>query len=221
MTADRQITAIVPSSRNPERASIRVNGRAVATLSNKHVADLDLRVGQPWTPELADRVAEAAQYDKALRKAMNRLARRAMSRRDLDRKLIDLEFDAPTRQRVLDRLAELGYLDDAAFGKALIRETVLRKPAGPFLLKQKLMQKGLDRTLIDRLVEDATETRDQTADAVDLLRRRLRSMQRLDPAARRRRLYGLLARRGYDIDTISNALSELSEEIGSEPGSVD
>ncbi|MFP4146012.1 MAG: regulatory protein RecX [Phycisphaeraceae bacterium] len=209
----RQITAIRPVSTSPDRATVRVGRKSVATLSTKLITDLDLHVGQPWTPELEAQVAEAAAYDKALRRAMHRLARRAMSRRDLDRKLRDLDYEPAVRERVLDRLEELGYLDDAEYGRMVIRDQLARKPAGPFFLKQKLMQKGLDRELIDRLVDEATAELDQAGQAREVAERRLRTLARFDPPTRRRRLYGLLARRGFDSEAISAALEELREQI--------
>lgn len=209
-----QITAIAPSRRNPDRASIRVDGKAAASLSFKRVADLGLVVGQAWTDDLAARVAREAMYDKAMRRAMNRLGARAMSRSQLDRKLRDLEFDEVTRTRTLDRLEELGLLDDEAFARAAVRSELSRKPAGPRLLQQKLWQKGIDRKLADRVIEEELEPVDAVAEATDLARRRLRSMGRLDPVARKRRLYGLLARRGFGPDTIGRVMETLRHEIG-------
>lgn len=213
MLAARRITGIVPTRRDPNRASIRVDGKAVATVSFRHVQDLNLHVGRPWDDALADAVAQAALYDKAMKRALNRLDRRAMSRRELDRKLKELEFDEPTRQRVLDRLAELGLLDDAAFARAIVRETLARKPAGRRLLQQKLFQKGIDRRVADAAIAEALDATDQSAAAVELVRKRLRSMQRLDPVARKRRLYGLLARRGFDPDAIDDALRAAAADI--------
>lgn len=213
MLANQRITALRPTRRSPDRATVRVEGKVVATLSMKRIAELGLEVGQPWNDELAEQVAQAATFDRAMKKAMNRLGRRMLSRRQLDDKLRTLEFEQPVRQRVLDRLTELNLLDDEAFGRALIRDILLRKPAGPRLLQQKLFQKGIDRSLADRLVAEAVEPDDQVEQAVSLTRKRLRSMQRLDGMTRKRRLYGLLARRGFAPDTIDQAMRAVADEL--------
>ncbi|MFW6058643.1 MAG: regulatory protein RecX [Phycisphaeraceae bacterium] len=213
MSDPPRITSITPTARNPRRATVRVGRKVVATLPTKQIDELGLSVDQPWDEALAARLQQAAQVDKAMRKAMNRLNRRAMSRRDLDRKLHDLEFDQATRQHVLDRLTELKYLDDEALGRALIRETQRARPAGPRLLRQKLFQKGLDRKLIDQLIAETRDTADPEAEAVTLARQRLRRMSRLDPPARQRRLFGLLARRGFEPETINAAMETLRDEI--------
>ena len=152
-------------------------------------------------------------FDKALQQALNRLNRRAMSRHDLDFKLKKLGYEQSVRQSVLDRLTEMGCLDDRAYGRALIDATMRLKPAGPQLLRQKLFQKGIDRSLIEKLVGEATDAQDLAPGAVELARKKLRTMQRLDIQTRKRRLYGLLARRGFNPDTISSVMAELGDEI--------
>jgi len=218
---DAAIVAIVPTQRDSQRATVRVGragakkGTVVAALSLKHIDELGLKVGMPWDDALAERVANVEKYDKALRQALDRLSRRPYSRRELDTKLRGLEHPPDVRERVLDRLTELGMLDDAAYGRAVIRDTVARKPAGPALLKHKLFQKGIDRSLIDQLAHEATADDDQQlAAATELAERRLRSMARLEPPVRKRRLYGLLARRGFTPDTIHAALDALADRIG-------
>ena len=219
MSQPPRITAIKPSARHPDRAAIHVAGRAVATLPTRLIADLGLQCDQPWTDSLARQVEQASQVDQAMRRAINRLNRRALSRRDLDRKLKQLDFDQPIREKVLDRLTELNYLDDRALGRALIRDIMLRKPAGPRLLRQKLFQKGLDADLIDQLIDETTQDTDAVDQCRQLARTRLAGMSRLDTAARQRRLWGLLARRGYESDTINQAMQSLAREIhhGADP----
>lgn len=207
------ITAIRPTQRDPGRMTIRLGGKVVATLPMRKIEELGLHVGQVWDEALAQRVRQAGVFDKALRQAMNRLNRRAMSRRDLGRKLGDLGHEAPVCEAVLDHLTERGFLDDEAYARALIDATLRQKPAGPQLLRQKLYQKGIGRSLIEKLVGEATDGQDLAPGAVDLARKKLRSLKRVDIATRKRRLYGLLARRGFNPDTISSVMSELADEI--------
>ena len=125
------ITAIKPTKRNPDRATVRVGKRVVGTLLVRSIAQLGLRVGQPWDAQLEEKITSTSVYDKAMRQAMNRLNRRMLSSKRLDDKLRDLGYEPDIRQRVLDRLTELKFIDDEAFGRALIRDITLRKAAGP------------------------------------------------------------------------------------------
>lgn len=224
-----RISALRPTNRDPLRSTVKVDGQAVGTLSQKLIDDLDLQIGSPFTPALADAVAEAVVYDKAFRTAARRLARRAMSTGMIRQKLRTpprpkrtktgelREPDPRTPDHVIDqvlqRLAELGLMDDRAFGQALIRDLTRSKPAGPMLLRQKLYAKGLDRQLIDELVADATADPEEQADgATDFARKKIRSMRHLESDVIKRRLYGQLARRGFTPDAIRTAMNTVLKE---------
>ena len=228
-TQTEQIVEIRPTQRDANRATIRVGApttvnsgrckkpRVVATLTTRLIADLDLRIGQVWTAELAEQVEGGVGIDKAMRSAMSRLSRRAMSGWMLRDKLKQQGHAAAVIDRVLERLAELDLLDDERFGRALVREVMGRKPAGPALLKQKLFQKGIRGALADRLVAEATADRDEQQDAaVAFAQKKATSMANLDAQTRKRRLYGQLARRGFGPDTIRAAMDAV--EQGDDPG---
>ena len=219
----REITAIAAHSRDPERVVVRSGRAAVAVLKRDTAVELDLHVGQPLTTALVARLRDVAAVDKARQLALRILGQRAVSRAALIDRLQKREFSAETARRVADRLEAVGLLDDEAYGRAVLRQLTLAKPAGPRLMRQKLIQKGLDRALIDRLVAEATsgaaaeEALSGSADsatAVDspmtaldrLVARKLATMRGLDRATQARRLYGLLARRGFDYDQASEAV---------------
>ena len=63
-------------------------------------------------------VAGAVEEDKAIRDAMARLNRRALSRRDLDRKLRERGHEAVARAAALERLTVLGGRYGAEYGAA-------------------------------------------------------------------------------------------------------
>ncbi|MEM1444535.1 MAG: regulatory protein RecX [Planctomycetota bacterium] len=236
-TPQEVILAIKPTQRDPNRATIRVGlnqltakgtarkGRVVVTLYRSAIETLGLRVGDVWNAEIEAKLEYAGDEDKAFRAASNRLARRAMSAGMIRDKLRQLGHPPEVIEQVLTRLDKLGLLDDAAYGRALIRETTRGKPAGERLLRQKLFAKRLDSALIDLLLaehraqreEHAYETgEDPDADAITFAIKRAGTMARLDHEARRRRLYGQLARRGFGVDTIRRAMEIALREDGND-----
>ena len=212
MYGQMHITSITSLTRTPDRLTVKVNGKAVASLSVKLVAELGLKIDQVWDSETRRRVEQAARYDKAMRAAMSRLNRRAMSSFQLNRKLRELGHDQDSCRQVMDRLDELGLVNDEMVGKAIIRSASRRQAAGPRLLKQKLVQKGLDARLIDELVDQSTDRTSQIEQAADLARRRLAGMKHLDPLTIRRRLYNLLMRRGFEPGVVESVMQELKQQ---------
>ena len=221
-----RVSALRPTNRDPLRFTVKVDGKAVGTLSQKLIDDLRITIGSPYTAELAAALADAVVYDKAFRAATRRLARRAMSSGMIRQKLRTPPRRRPPKpgdtrkprepdpippaeviDQVIARLTELDLLDDRAFGQALIRDLTRSKPAGPMLLKQKLYAKGLDAKLIDELVAEATNDPDEQADgATAFAEKKIRRMRHLDADTIKRRLYGQLSRRGFTPDAIRTAM---------------
>ncbi len=204
------VESLKPTARNPERVMIRISGRkkVVATLAWSMVADLGIERGTSWTDELATKVHQAIVLDKATRSAMGTLERRALSKGELVSRLKRKKCPSSVAVQVADQLESDGYLDDTEYARAVLRSLVAGKPAGPRLMRQKLMQKMVDRTIADQVIGEfvdqqhaENEERDPFQDddpIAQLVIRRLRSMSTLDYQTKTRRVYGLLARRGFD-----------------------
>lgn len=205
------ITRITPTKRDPLRLTLRAGGRVVATLPRDQVEALGLAVGLAWTDELARRIGPAVDCDKAWRYAVRALGRRALSRGELIDRLRRRGHEAKTAEQVVDRLTDKGWLDDAAYGRSVIQAERARKPAGARLLRHKLAAKRVPRDVAERLVDEAEKDHDPVAAARSFAEQRLRSatLQRADAQARKRRLWGQLARRGFDAHTIRQALQPL------------
>jgi regulatory protein len=79
----------------------------------------------------------------ALAKAADLLARRDHFRAELARKLAQRAFPAEVVARALDRLGELGHLDDATAARRWAEGAVERKGFGPRRLLAELTRRGV------------------------------------------------------------------------------
>jgi regulatory protein len=222
MTEDQPtITRLTPIRRDPSRLTVRAGGRAVATLGREQIEAMGLTVGMAWTEALAARVASAAEHDKARRYAARALGRRALSRGELIDRMRRRGHDESTATGVADELEANGWLDDRAYGRMVIDSERSRKPAGAALLRHKLAHKRVPRRLAEQLIDQAEQNYDAVAEARSLAERRLAtaSLQRCDRVAKRRRLWGLLARRGFCPQVIREALDPVLGEGNDDPQS--
>ncbi len=119
--------------------------------------------------------------------------------------------------RVLDRLGEVGLIDDATFARAWVTSRHHGRGLAGRALSAELRRRGVDAETTAEAVGDlGPDTEEQTARA--LVRRRLASAgdARLDPAARQRRLLGLLARKGYPAGVAYRVVREELSARGSQ-----
>jgi len=129
------------------------------------------------------------------------LASRAHSARELRLKLARRGHPAEEVAETLDRLREAGYLDDAAYARALIGRRSSSR--GTRAMAAELAAKGVDRQVAQAALGEI-EGADQVAAAVDLARR----LQRAGPTDLQR-IGTRLLRRGFSMDVARAALREL------------
>lgn len=208
------ITAIVPAPRHPGRFELMVDGRSVATLSLDAIERLQLVVGGSVAGREEQIAGEAAQL-KVYDRALNMLAFRARSSAELARSLVRKGEPKELVDRAVARLQEQGLLDDAAFAQSFTRAKVLGAQQSRRRVQQDLARKGVARTVSDAAIATvfAEEGVDQRDVVVQAARKKLRSLAKLDPVVRRRRLYAFLARRGYDGEDIRQAMEAVGEEL--------
>jgi len=152
------------------------------------------------------------------REATLELLERALrTRHDLERRLKEKGFAAGEIAATLDRLAEVGLVDDVEYARAWLAGRWGRRPSGWRRLQQELRAKGVSQEDAERARELLSErggAPDEVQSAAKLAAQARKRYARLDPQVQRQRLYALLARRGYDSDVIRRAL-ELKEPLES------
>ncbi|WP_231959182.1 regulatory protein RecX [Paraoerskovia marina] len=97
---------------------------------------------------------------------------------------------------LLDRMEEVGLVDDAAYADSLVRTRYAERGLSRRALAEELRRKGID----DDLAADAlgqVDDDDERAAAADLVRRRLARTRGLDRDVRVRRTVAALGRKGY------------------------
>lgn len=129
------------------------------------------------------------------------LTDRARSRSELATKLADRGYSEAVANKVLDRLTEVGLIDDAAFAQQWVQSRHTFSGKGKRALAQELRRKGVGQEEAEEALSAITSD-DEQERAADLVRRKLRSLPRdLDREKAIRRLVGMLARRGYNSGT--------------------
>ena len=142
------------------------------------------------------------------------LTARARTRAELSGQLAKRGYPDDVSARVLDRLTQVGLVDDADFAEQWVQSRRVNARKGKRALAAELRTKGVDNDVITAALAgiDAGAERER---AEQLVRDKLRR-ERLgddDDAKVMRRLVGMLARRGYGQ---SMAVDVVTHELASE-----
>lgn len=147
----------------------------------------------------------------AYNRALDLLSARPYTVRDLKRKLARKEVPADEIDAVLDRLTGAGLLDDEKYALAFARSKLMSAGSSKRRIRQELGRKGVSAEMSDIAVAQvvADEELDTRALVERVARKKLASLGDLEPLVLRRRMYGFLARRGYDLDEIQAVMKGL------------
>ncbi len=142
--------------------------------------------------ERTDSDPSAAARDICLRL----LAGRPRARAELADAMRRKGIPAAVAEAVLDRYAEVGLVDDAAYAQAAVRSGHANRGLGRRALRAQLRHKGVDEEVAQRAVA-AVGPEDEERRARELVRRKLRTASARDELTLVRRLAAMLARKGY------------------------
>ena len=144
--------------------------------------------------------------------ALNLLAARPYSTRALHRKLIQKEYSAADSDDAIRRLVDAGLLNDEKYAEQYARSKMLSTGASRRRLTQDLYRKGIKGDVASTAIANviADEEIDTAAVVEQVARKKLAQLGDLEPLVLRRRLFGFLARRGYDVDEIKRVVSSLT-----------
>jgi len=115
---------------------------------------------------------------------------------------------------VLDRLTEVGLIDDVAYANSFVRVKHRDRALGRTALRTELRRLGVDEESAAAAVE-TVDVDDERVRATELIAKRLDAAMAAGPVAARRRLLSLLSRRGYPsevaVPVVESALEGYSE----------
>ena len=128
--------------------------------------------------------------------ALRQLANTPKTRRQLEAALAKRGCDPEVAASVLDRLTEVGLVDDLAFTEVYVRSKQTSRRLSRSALARELETKGVAKDTVAEVLDRVSDAEEEDR-ARQLIRSRLTRLDGLDRQVKVRRLAGLLARKGY------------------------
>lgn len=202
-----KITALTAQKKNKDRVNVFVDGKfAFGVMA---ITAVRLRIGQELSPADVASLQADDTYEAAKQTALNYISYRPRSMAEVTQNLRGKSYDEPVIEQVITRLQELDLLNDTAFARYWVEQRDTFKPRSQMALRSELMQKGVDRKIIDAVVADV----DETAAARSALEKNLHRWRRLPEMALRQKASAYLQRRGFSYEIVRETLDAVWEEI--------
>lgn len=207
----RTITRLTTQKNDASRASVFLDGEFAFGVHQDLVLKHGLHKGGTLSLEEERAIREEDAEMKAKAKAMRYVARRARTCAEVRRKLREKDHPDYAIDVAIERLQELGYLDDAEYAREYVQSRFRSKGYGPVRLRNELKERGVDRHHIEDAmpVLDHDELRKAAREHAQKRWPRLAGEE--DPHRRREKLTGYLRRRGFSYEMIRGVVEEFAQ----------
>ena len=203
-----------------EKIHLSLDGEYIATVNADYWFTCGIKSGSEVTPEQLEELLTESARRKMMNKALDLLSLRDYSRRELSDKLVtkawekkeqkDMDLGSLKQQAsdICDRLEELGLLNEERFARSYVDELIRRKHLSRSGLRTALIQKGVQRDIIETVLEEVDV--DPVEQIRELLATKFKNRDLSDEKQKTRTVNALL-RLGYRYNEIHAAMGEWME----------
>jgi len=140
--------------------------------------------------------------------ALRLLNYRSRSRKEMLERLGKKGFDKHHIDTVMDFLERTKLINDEVLASDLFRQSTERKYLGFRGVRMFLAKRGIPEALINKTMSEHTSEMEELS-ARNFIGKKLASLSRHPDKVKKRRLWGMLQRRGYSISVISRVFREI------------
>ena len=202
---DRTVVRVVPSAKIKDRFYVELDSGENLTVTVAQVADFGLRPGRVFDEAEFGLLTDSVSLTAAKGKALEALARRPLSRREVTERLDRRGVREDIAEETADWLERMGYVDDGEYAGQIVRHYAV-KGYGAGRVREELAKRGVPREYWDTALEQMPDT----GDAVD---RFLRATLRGEPDRKeKKRVADARLRRGFSWEEIRSGMDRWEME---------
>ncbi|NMC12885.1 MAG: hypothetical protein GYA34_08380 [Chloroflexi bacterium] len=203
------ITALKVQSKNRNRINVFLDGQFAFGLSR--IVAAWLKVGQELTDEKITSLLADDELESAYQRALNFISIRDRSSAEIRQFLSKHNTPHHLIDETLKRMKGNHLLDDINFAQTWIENRSEFKPRSRRALSLELHHKGIPQEII----EQSLERIDEEELALRAAQKFARKYSHLDWIEFRKKMLGLLARRGFTYELSSRVISQVWKEVNS------
>ncbi len=203
----QKVTALKRQVRNKQRVSVFLDGEFAFGLPE--IVAIDLRIDQELTDAQIEDLQGRATIEAGKQSAIRFISYRPRSSAEVRRNLTEKGYEPEVIELVLAWLPTVHLLDDHEFARYWIEQRETFKPRSRMAMAMELRQKGIEREIIDELLDDV----DELESAKRAAKKRLGRWENLPEDEFRTKLYRYLQGRGFGYGIAREVADALWEAL--------
>jgi len=202
------ITAIRSHRKGEARLRLFLDGQPALDLSPEVLMESGVRSGQEISSRELENLRQAELCQRARARAQRYLATRPRSEFEVRTRLERYGYRPEVIAPVMEGLRSSGLIDDASFARFWKQNRISFNSRSSRLVAQELRGKGIDPEIISAVVAGI----DDEVEAYRVGCQKMNSLTVADEHEFRRKLGGVLRRRGFDYGVINSTVEKLWNE---------
>ena len=199
-----KITAVEP--RRKQMCALFIDGEYVMNLDAQTLIENRFDVGREIDDDELKDIIDKSNERRAKEKALWLISYRSHSKKELFDKL-KRSFDEESAQKAVDRMEELGLINDEEFAKLYARKLVNGKKMSVKAAEFELYRKGIDKITAEQVLGELEY--DPQTQIIEFITKKYKNIQ--DEKIKRRAV-AALQRKGYSWEEIKQAIESLVSE---------
>lgn len=199
-----KITEVIPQKKNTQRFNIFLDGEFAFGADEDLVVNRRLVVGKVILPEDLEKILFEAEVGKLMEKMYRWFSLRQHSEKEV-RDYFRIKRKVEISQLVIDALVETlkkkELINDLEFAQAWVEARRKSKQKGIRALKAELFQKGVDKVIIEEVLEQKTTDSEEDL-AIKALEKKMKNWEQLSALEFKQKAYEFLLRRGFEYEVV-------------------
>lgn len=205
----RKIIDIKPQVRNPQRKTLIFDDGSVFGISEDVFISHKFEIGSEISEDLFNETINDELKVKVYNSALRLLAYRMRSCAEMKRRLAEKKYPKNTIEEIIDKLLNIGYLNDTEFAEAFAHDKVKSKKIAPITLRMEFIPHKIDSEILEKTIKKIYE-KYPISDLIKQLleKKKIQFGMKLEQKTKKR-IQDLLKRKGFSWNEISAVFNEL------------
>ena len=206
-----KITKVEIQKKNKKRYSLYFNEEYAFGVEEETLIKFGLFKGTELTNEEIKKIQKEDEKNRAVGLAIRFLARQLRTEKEVRQKLLKEEIGEETIVQVIERLKEMGYLNDGFYAEAFTNTTKAVSRKGPKVVAMELKKKGVESEKIDAALDDYS-LEEQVSNALEIAQKYINRQNAVSEKIAKQKVHVFLMQKGYGSEVIQLVMQELSFE---------
>jgi len=204
------IITSIEKQKKKGRYNLFLDGEFAFGLYEDTLVKFALRKSDSLTEEKITEIKDYDEFNYGKKVAYDFLYYRQRSEKELRTKLKQKNISSKNAGKVIEFFINHKFLNDEEFARSFVANELIKKPSGKRLLYRKLLQKGISKDVIERILESSYPEESQGAEK--LLKKYSVRLKDKPLSVKKQKAYNYLISRGFNFDISKETVDKLFDK---------